>query len=616
MLSLRSVFCVGILSSSVLLIGCGGTTGSSSTTTTTTTVSYATPTLSALSPSTAIAGSNTLTLTVTGTNFIQGTEIYWGSTPLATLYVSATQLQAPISVAQLASAGTIQVSVMDPSADNATASNAEPFIITLNPIPNPLPTLLAINPASAVVNAAAFTLSVTGANFVAGSQVLWNGTTLSTTYVSATSLNAQVPASDLTTVGTAQVSVMSPSPGGGTSVTLPFLIDSAVTNGTLEINETANSLAWDPLNQVLYLSLPSSVGANGNSIQILNPYTGALGTTTFVGSEPNLLSVSPNSKYLYVSLNGSSAVNQVPLPLQTAGTAILLGADSFYGNYLAMDVQASPVADGTVAVVRGTPDVSPEEEGGVVIYDNGTPRPGALCGWIQSGCVNGPGQPFAALYDSIQWKSDGSEMFAGNNEDTGFDFYTMQVGPTGFGAVTDYGGALAGFGGQIHYDATTGYIYDDDGGIINPANGQKIGSFNASGTMVPDGKAGKAYFIGQSGYIFGTNQYQIEVFDINKFVPLGTITIQNVPGVPTKLIRWGSNGLAFSSIEQSGGLGTNNTGAVFIVTSDLIGSGSSSSTGAYIPPTQNVQRSWSRLSPMTHRQAPPTAHPAAASTTK
>jgi len=67
---------------------------------------------------------------------------------------------------------------------------------------------------------------VTGANFVAASTVHWNGSTLPTTYVSATSIQASVPASDIAKAGTATITLTRPAPGGGTSVSITFVIAS------------------------------------------------------------------------------------------------------------------------------------------------------------------------------------------------------------------------------------------------------------------------------------------------------------------------------------------------------------------------------------------------------
>jgi hypothetical protein len=50
--------------------------------------------------------------------------------------------------------------------------------------------------------------------------VRWNGSNRTTSYVSATQLTAQIAAADIATAGTAQVTVFTPAPGGGTSAVL------------------------------------------------------------------------------------------------------------------------------------------------------------------------------------------------------------------------------------------------------------------------------------------------------------------------------------------------------------------------------------------------------------
>jgi hypothetical protein len=87
---------------------------------------------------------------------------------------------------------------------------------------NPLPSLSSIAPSSATAGAAALALTVTGTNFINGSSILWNGTPLTTTFVSTTQLTASVASTLLTTAGTATVAVSTPAPGGG--VTSNFTI--------------------------------------------------------------------------------------------------------------------------------------------------------------------------------------------------------------------------------------------------------------------------------------------------------------------------------------------------------------------------------------------------------
>lgn len=83
--------------------------------------------------------------------------------------------------------------------------------------PAVIPQLTGMSPSSRTSGSAGFTLSVTGSNFVAGSTVRWNGADRPTTFVSSTQLTASIPASDLSAVGTASVSVFNPGASGGVS---------------------------------------------------------------------------------------------------------------------------------------------------------------------------------------------------------------------------------------------------------------------------------------------------------------------------------------------------------------------------------------------------------------
>lgn len=82
---------------------------------------------------------------------------------------------------------------------------------------NPVPFLNPLVPTATAPGGPAFTLTVTGTGFVNGSTVNWNGAPRATTFVSSSKLTAAILASDLAESGTATVTVVSPSPGGGAS---------------------------------------------------------------------------------------------------------------------------------------------------------------------------------------------------------------------------------------------------------------------------------------------------------------------------------------------------------------------------------------------------------------
>jgi hypothetical protein len=176
------------------------------------------PTITNINPSSATVGGPAFTLTVNGTNFVSTSKVRWNGVDRTTSYLSATQLQANITAADIASAGTAAVTVFNPTPGGGT-SNSVTFTIN-----NPIPTIININPSSATAGGLAFTLTVNGTNFVSTSTVRWNGVNRTTSYISATQLQANITAADIASAGTATVTVFNPTPGGGTSNGVTFTI--------------------------------------------------------------------------------------------------------------------------------------------------------------------------------------------------------------------------------------------------------------------------------------------------------------------------------------------------------------------------------------------------------
>jgi hypothetical protein len=86
--------------------------------------------LNSIAPSSAIAGSGPVTLTLTGTGFVSGSEARWNGTALTTTFASATQLTAQVPAALLASPGTASVTVVNPAPGGGTSA---PRTFTVSP---------------------------------------------------------------------------------------------------------------------------------------------------------------------------------------------------------------------------------------------------------------------------------------------------------------------------------------------------------------------------------------------------------------------------------------------------------------------------------------------------
>ena len=179
------------------------------------------PVLTSVSPTSATAGANAFTLTVNGLYFVAGSTVNWNGAARATTFVSGSRLTAAIQAADVASAGAAQITVVNPAPGGGTSSSVS-FTIE-----NVAPVAATLSPANIIAGSAAFDLTVNGSGFVSGSTVHWNGSARPTTFVSSSALKAAIAAADVAVAGTAQVRVVNPPPGNGTSSALAFAVQNA-----------------------------------------------------------------------------------------------------------------------------------------------------------------------------------------------------------------------------------------------------------------------------------------------------------------------------------------------------------------------------------------------------
>jgi hypothetical protein len=79
-----------------------------------------TPTITSISPNTAVAGGAAFTLTINGTNFVAASMVNFGGSAPATTFVNSTQLTAAIPASSIASTGRPAVTVTNPAPDGGT----------------------------------------------------------------------------------------------------------------------------------------------------------------------------------------------------------------------------------------------------------------------------------------------------------------------------------------------------------------------------------------------------------------------------------------------------------------------------------------------------------------
>jgi hypothetical protein len=175
------------------------------------------PIITSLSPTSTAAGGSMFTLTVKGSNFISTSTVYFGSTHLATTYVSPTELTASVPASLIASAGTTGVLVYTPGGGKSPASS-----FTITPAS---PSITSLSPAAVYAGGAGFMLTIQGTAFTPAATTKWGATSLDTVYNSPTKLTVAVPASLIEFSGTASITV---STAAGTSAPATYTIKPAL----------------------------------------------------------------------------------------------------------------------------------------------------------------------------------------------------------------------------------------------------------------------------------------------------------------------------------------------------------------------------------------------------
>jgi hypothetical protein len=288
-----------------------------------------------LRTSTDVIASNTSGLSDFGNQYLSVKVAYTPSTNTWQLYVrnDGTVFQDP-SIGNLTSQGTAVNSASTATSLpfigafwNAAARSAQTAFFDNVKVTVAVPTLLSISPTSKVAGTGAFTLTVTGTNFISGSAIRWNGANLTTTYVSATQLTATVPAANIAAAGTAAITIAT---GAAVSNALSFTIDPA--------------------------AVPS-ISASTNTLSAFTTTTGtASAVQSFTSTGSNLtgpVTITAPSNF-EVSLNGGAYGASVSAPAATSTIGVRVRSTAPAGIYNDVIMLTTPGGATKQVVVTAT----------------------------------------------------------------------------------------------------------------------------------------------------------------------------------------------------------------------------------------------------------------------
>lgn len=425
----------------------------------------------------------------------------------------------------------------------------------------PSPTLTSVSPSAVTAGSPDVQVTLTGRDFTQASEVTWNNQTLLIDSVSDTQIVVTIPASWLTNP-VASAIVVTNGPGSGNSGSLGFTVLPNLGSSTqiAAFDLSGQDLVWDSTRSLLYVAVPVSDPTYPNTITVIDPTKPGINQVVPVADEPSALSLSGDGQYLYSGFYGQAIVQRYTLPSFTLNLTIPTGA-GFPANTVGthgsctfpVDVKVAPGNPQSIAVTQGNNNIEPKGCGGVAIYDNANPRPDTLT--YSSGD-----------FTKLAWGADASTLFA--QTDSEFqpqNLYSLAVSPAGVTFTSTLNSGIS-LGNRVHFDTGTNLLYSDSGVITNPVGPAQVGKFSAGGLVVTDSTLKRAFVLtstGTSNPGQGGSSYTLDIFDLNTQALLNSIVIPDVLGYPTRMARWGTNGLVFVTMSQS--YTTGSAGVLYIL---------------------------------------------------
>ncbi len=286
-------------------------------------------------------------------------------------------------------------------------------------------------------------------------------------------------------------------------------------------------LAYSPLTQRLYATTPAT-----NAVREIDPFTGMLLRSLFVGSQPNRMAMADTGSHLYVGLDGAAQVVRINLSTFTVDLQFALGTDPIFGPYYPGELAVQPGNPDVLAVVRSRSGIT--GTGGVAIYDAGVARP------VVSSAPSVTQLEFST--------TNPSRLYGYNDESTGFDYSRLTVDASGVTLNDEASGLFQGFYTDIRFDS--GRMYGSDGRVIDAEGRTPLGTFflgDSSGIVAPNSASNVVHFITLARF----EPMVLRRFDPTTFLQVDADTLTGVTVPPaglfpfSALVTFGTDGLAF-----------------------------------------------------------------------
>jgi hypothetical protein len=278
--------------------------------------------------------------------------------------------------------------------------------------------------------------------------------------------------------------------------------------------------------QQFYVSVPSVAGTpTGNTLTRIDPSTGILSASVPVGSEPGRLGLSDDEQTLYLGIDGDHAVRRYDMQTQMPGSQFALGT-GVNGPKTAYDIDILPNDPNAVAVSYGNTSYNYD---GADIYDNGVKRSRKA---DASGTIN---------------IASPQTLYVGENYISKYS-----IGANGLTLQERF--TSGGFGGSR---LIGDLLYTSGGTVVNVITKEFLGSYVGAGWMpgmAVDAPNNRIFFLTHDEA--APPNWLIKAYRLDNYLPIGSIPLPGIrmaPETPSpyRLIRWGTNGLAFNDMAEN-----------------------------------------------------------------
>ncbi len=306
--------------------------------------------------------------------------------------------------------------------------------------------------------------------------------------------------------------------------------------GVFPINFASEDLLYDPLRDRLLLSVGNGLGGQSNGLAVFDPYHGVVDSFTSLGDKrPARLARSSDGQSVYVSLPSDALVRRLTLATLAQDLEFALGGEYIYGvwyPFYAADLAVLPGKPESLAVwrVRRPGPMAGEYGWGIAVFDNGVMRSDVTAAggnWrVESDADNGT----LYGYDTYEYVSGLAR-----------DLYRFTLDSNGVSVAEKYPRLAYDVGTDVEYAG--GRLFTTAGRALRtqPFGVSRMYSGSESGLLVEaDMASGRVFYLSLSN-----TTASLRVHDIESQIQLGVVSVSNVIGTPTSLIRFGSNGLAF-----------------------------------------------------------------------